>query len=220
MPPRATPPRSALTSSYVQFIFNLSLVLFFLYLALQFIIAIRRDVSERIDEYSVEILQEIAQCTQAYVTNRCEPSTRVPAMEAACSAWETCMNRDPKVVGRARVGAETFADIINSFVDSISLKTMLFSTLMIGLLVVLTNSALFNLRAKQELVHQRELHQHKLAQVGMPQYPYYHLPPGQGYGGHGGQPGLPPPGSPSGQPLGLAPPPQNEEPKKSKWLKW
>lgn len=136
-------------------------------------------------------------------------------MEAACSAWETCMNRDPKVVGRARVGAETFADIINSFVDSISLKTMLFSTLMVGLLVVLTNSALFNLRAKQELVHQRELHQHKLAQV---QYPYY-LPPGApGQHGYAGQPGLPPPGSPSGQPLGLAPPPAEE--KKSKWLKW
>lgn len=207
--------------SYVQFIFNLSLVLFFLYLALQFIIAIRRDVSERIDEYSVEILQEIAQCTQAYVTNKCDPAQRVPAMEAACAAWETCMNRDPKVVGRARVGAETFADIINSFVDSISLKTMLFSTLMIGLLVVLTNSALFNLRAKQELVHQRELHQQKLAQ-----YPYHYLPPGvpmpgmhggQGQGQLGAAPAPSGTAGAPGQPLGLAAPPQ---PEKKSWLKW
>lgn len=39
--------------SYVQFIFNLSLVLGFLYIAVQFILAVRRDVKERIEEYSV-----------------------------------------------------------------------------------------------------------------------------------------------------------------------
>lgn len=199
--------------------FNFSLVLGFLYIAYQFIQAIRRDVAERIDEYSVEILQEIAQCTQAYMTNRCEPGQRVPAMEGACGAWETCMNRDPKVVGRARVGAETFADIINSFVDSISIRTMLFTVLILGFLVVLTNSALFNLRAKQELIHQRELHQHKLQQA---QYPYY-LPPGIAPPGPGpsGIPGVPGNHGQPPPPLGLAAPPQQEEPKqKSKWLKW
>jgi hypothetical protein len=34
------------------------------------------------------------------------------------------MNRDPTVVGRARVSAETFAEIINSFIEPISYKTM------------------------------------------------------------------------------------------------
>lgn len=45
-------------------------------------------------------------------------------MEKACVAWEKCMNRDPTVVGRARVSAETFAEIINSFIEPISYKTM------------------------------------------------------------------------------------------------
>ena len=36
----------------------------------------------------------------------------------------TGMNRDPTVVGRAKVGAETFAGVVNSFVDPISWKTM------------------------------------------------------------------------------------------------
>jgi hypothetical protein len=58
------------------------------------------------------------------------------------------MSRDPKVVGRARVGAETFAGVINSFVDPISWKTMGFTLVTLGFLIVLTNSALFNLRAK------------------------------------------------------------------------
>lgn len=61
------------------------------------------------------------------------------------------MNRDPKVVGRARVGAETFAGVINSFVDPISWKTMGFTVVTLTLLIALTNSALFNLRAKHRV---------------------------------------------------------------------
>lgn len=44
---------SLLTFSYVQFVFNASLVVGFLYVASQFILAVRRDVQERIEEYSV-----------------------------------------------------------------------------------------------------------------------------------------------------------------------
>lgn len=42
-----------LTDRYVQFVFNASLVIGFLYVATQFILAVRRDVQERIEEYSV-----------------------------------------------------------------------------------------------------------------------------------------------------------------------
>jgi hypothetical protein len=69
----------------------------------------------------------MAVCSKEYLENRCAPNTRVPAMEKACVAWEKCMNRDPTVVGRARVSAETFAEIINSFIEPISYKTMVFS---------------------------------------------------------------------------------------------
>jgi len=39
------------------------------------------------------------------------------------------MNRDPAAVGRAQVGAETFAGVVNGFVDPISWKTMVRLTL-------------------------------------------------------------------------------------------
>jgi Di-sulfide bridge nucleocytoplasmic transport domain len=41
-----------------------------------------------------------------------------------CASWETCMNRDPTVVGRAKVGAEMIAEVVNSFVEPISWKTL------------------------------------------------------------------------------------------------
>ena len=71
-------------------------------------------------------MNEISACAKNYAENRCEPSVRVPAMEKTCVIWETCMNRDPAVIGRAKVSAETFAEIINSFVERISYKTMSF----------------------------------------------------------------------------------------------
>lgn len=38
---------------YLQFFFNLALILLFLYLVVQFIITVQRDVQERISEYSM-----------------------------------------------------------------------------------------------------------------------------------------------------------------------
>lgn len=114
------------------------------------------------------------------------------------------MNRDPKVVGRARVGAETFAGVINSFVDPISWKTMGFTLVTLTFLIILTNSALFNLRAKHQHQHQQQPPVPTAAQQqammygyhpmmglpGMPQQqPGMQLPPGLQGGGDGGSTG-------------------------------
>nr|ODN91050.1 nuclear membrane protein [Cryptococcus depauperatus CBS 7841] len=138
----------ALLLGYLQFFVNASIVLFCVYLAVLFVLTVRRDVKDKINEYSVEILQEIAECTNLYLTNLCGSSQRVPHMDAPCRAWEACMNRDPTVVGRINIIAETFAGVINSFVEPISWKTMSFTLVAGTFLVILTNSALFNLRAR------------------------------------------------------------------------
>ncbi|WWC65791.1 uncharacterized protein I303_108413 [Kwoniella dejecticola CBS 10117] len=144
----------ALLLGYLQFGVNASIVLFCLYLGIQFVLTVRRDVKDKMQEHSVEILQEIAECTNLYLTNRCDPTLRVPAMEAPCKAWDACMNRDPTMVGRINIIAETFAGVINSFVDPISWKTMSFTLVTLSFLIILTNSALFNLRAKATHHHE------------------------------------------------------------------
>lgn len=113
-----------IASRYLQFFFNLSLLLLLLYALFCFYLTIRRDVDQKIEEYSDAIAAEMNACARSYIENRCAPDMRVPAMESRCSAWEKCMNRDPSQVGRARVSAETFAEIINSFIEPISYKTM------------------------------------------------------------------------------------------------
>lgn len=132
----------SLTYSYLQFFFNLSLVLLFLYLVVQFVLTVQRDVEQRISEYSMgkshgcnvpwtsidhcrraDIVQEIALCSLQFKNNLCATNP-IPAMSKQCASWETCMNRDPTIVGRAKVGAEMIAEVVNGFVEPISWKTL------------------------------------------------------------------------------------------------
>ena len=71
----------------------------------------------------VEVRQEIASCAVQYRQNLCAESP-IPAMLSQCSAWEACMNRDPSVIGRAKVSAELLAEVVNGFVEPISWKTL------------------------------------------------------------------------------------------------
>ncbi|KAF9014919.1 Di-sulfide bridge nucleocytoplasmic transport domain-containing protein [Cyathus striatus] len=138
---------------YLQFFFNLSLILLFLYLVMQFILTVQRDVEHRIAEYSQDIVQEIAMCALQYKNNQCATNA-IPAMTQQCANWEACMNRDPSVIGRARVGAELIAEVVNGFVEPISWKTLIFTLTSLAFLTVFINALLSLYRSR----HQPALH--------------------------------------------------------------
>ena len=120
----AHPNAPEICAKYAQFGLNLVFGMFVLGIIINAVQTIRSDVDVASQEAIAETLAEMAVCAQQFVENRCEKSSRVPAMEAACNNWDRCMHRDANAVGRARVSAHTFAQIINSFVDPISWKTM------------------------------------------------------------------------------------------------
>jgi hypothetical protein len=124
-------------SGYLQLFFNCFLVTLVLYITIQFMKTVRRDVELKVEEYKSIILSEIAQCSKHYLDNRCHPDERVPAMDKACNTWQVCMNRDPTEISWTKISAETIAEIINGFVEPISYKTMIFFVLFtFGLLFV------------------------------------------------------------------------------------
>jgi hypothetical protein len=73
-----------------------------------------------------DVVQEIKACSVLYKNNFCEGNI-VPHMFQPCGEWETCMNRDPSKIGRARIGAQLLAEIVNAFVENISWKTFVSS---------------------------------------------------------------------------------------------
>ncbi len=111
-------------SYYAQLILNWFVVFFVIYLVWNFFLTIRADVDKASETAAAEVLAEMAFCASQYTENRCGKDMRVPAMEPMCQNWETCMNKDPTKVGRARISAHTFAEIFNSFVEPISWKAM------------------------------------------------------------------------------------------------
>ncbi|KAF8641207.1 hypothetical protein AX17_000841 [Amanita inopinata Kibby_2008] len=155
---------------YLQFFFNLSLILLFLYLVVQFILTVQRDVEHRISEYSMEIVQEIAMCALQYRNNLCSTNP-IPAMAQQCSNWETCMNRDPAVVGRAKVGAELIAEVVNGFVEPISWKTLIFVLSSLSFLTVFINTLLSLYRARHQPAPSTSQSQHQAYSIP-PALPY------------------------------------------------
>ncbi|KAH8080784.1 Di-sulfide bridge nucleocytoplasmic transport domain-containing protein [Filobasidium floriforme] len=135
---------------YVQFVFNASLTLMILTALFWFLWTIWGDVKDLRGVYSTEILQEISTCTNMYLVNRCEPSTRIPAMESACQEWEHCMNRDPSVVSFTKVGAEVVAGVVGGFVDALSWRSLMALFGLFPLMIILTNSTLLNVRKKHQ----------------------------------------------------------------------
>jgi len=113
-------------------------------------------------------LGEIAACSSAFSANRCGSDLQAPALAEACENWKRCAARDPTVVGRARVTAETFAEILNGFVDAVSWKTMLFSLLTLSIIVGATNSTLSFFRGSAA-THARES---QAPPYAPPLYPY------------------------------------------------
>lgn len=148
-----TLPRPETLLTYAQVVFNLSILVVFLYLMLNIVLTIQHDVSQKVREYELDYLDEISSCEARYTSNRCGSDMQAPALSEACEAWRRCASRDPTVVGRARVTAETFAEILNGFVDVVSWKTMLFSLLTLSIVVGATNSTLSFFRVQTAARH-------------------------------------------------------------------
>jgi len=118
------PDAPSIIAKYLQVFFNAAILGGCLYMFWSFYATIRADVDRASEDAMAEVLAEMAACSKNYVENRCGADARLPALETVCSNWELCMNRDPSAVKRARLSAHTFAEIFNSFVEPISLKTM------------------------------------------------------------------------------------------------
>eukprot|EP00455_Lapot_gusevi_P056613 TRINITY_DN9447_c0_g1_i1.p1 TRINITY_DN9447_c0_g1~~TRINITY_DN9447_c0_g1_i1.p1 ORF type:complete len:225 (-),score=48.19 TRINITY_DN9447_c0_g1_i1:19-693(-) len=158
-------------SGYLQLAFNVMVISFVGYIMYSFLLSVHRDIDMKATEYSVEAMNEISLCRKNYLENRCQPETRVPAMALTCTVWESCMNRDPSVVARTKVSAQTLAEIVNSFCNHLSYQSIVFLTLFLFGFVISSNLAFQFSRSKMPLPH---LSQHANSQSLVHSNPSYH----------------------------------------------
>ncbi|MCJ1394536.1 hypothetical protein MMC18_007415 [Xylographa bjoerkii] len=107
-----------------QLLFNLFILSLSAWIIYSFYLGIQNDVDVKIQDEALNIMSESASCSHHFLQNRCDMENRVPAMEALCDNWARCMNRDPYSIGRAKRGAQAFAEIYSSLIDPISTKAL------------------------------------------------------------------------------------------------
>lgn len=152
------PDAPAILTKYLQVFFNSAILFGTLYVIWSFWSTIKADVDKASESAIQDVLAEMAQCAKNYVENRCEPDKRLPALETVCTNWELCMNRDANAVKRASLSAHTFAEIFNSFVEPISLKTMAFTVIVIASALLLNNMMFSHFRRNHESSHHEFRH--------------------------------------------------------------
>ncbi|KAF2396103.1 hypothetical protein EJ06DRAFT_585363 [Trichodelitschia bisporula] len=158
----AHPTLPHILSFYLQLLLNFVLMFGVLYILYSFWRTIRADVDEKANEAAGEIMREIAVCAKHFRDNGCDSTHRAPALQSPCAAWQACMGKDPRAVGRARVSAHTFAQIFNSFIEPISYKAMIFSLLFVFGCMTLSNMAfgLFRRHDPYMAMHHAPQHPH------------------------------------------------------------
>ncbi|KAK5938936.1 hypothetical protein PMZ80_009128 [Knufia obscura] len=144
------PDAPSIIAKYLQVFFNAAILFGCLYMFYSFYATIRADINNASEDAMQEILSEMTACSKHYIDNRCGADNRLPALEQVCANWELCMNRDPNAVKRASLSAHTFAEIFNSFVEPISLKTMLFMFLFVAAALFTNNAGFTFLRRSVE----------------------------------------------------------------------
>ncbi len=133
---------------WLQLAFNVVMVAYTVLLVYGALSTVRNDVDKAAAAAAADAFAESAACRRQWLANRCgggggnnddygddddgygygagrSGGHLPPALEAPCSAWRVCMERDADAaVGRARVSALTLAQIVNAFAEHISFRAM------------------------------------------------------------------------------------------------
>eukprot|EP00835_Amoeboradix_gromovi_P006735 NODE_863_length_3616_cov_0.485926.p1 type:complete len:287 gc:universal NODE_863_length_3616_cov_0.485926:1762-2622(+) len=88
------------------------------------------EVNDELKMQYIEKQAEIQQCYKEYSENMCDMK-RPPKMEEHCTLWEKCMRQDPFKYNKMNVIPKVMGKIVEHFVDVLSLKSLLFLTVLL-----------------------------------------------------------------------------------------
>ncbi|KAF9191613.1 hypothetical protein BGZ51_006984 [Haplosporangium sp. Z 767] len=144
-------------SGYVQVAMNTVFAAVLVYIITNFIMAIQSDISHRSESLLTRERQRIATCREEYFeTYRCHLPIG-SALVHVCEERKACMGLPDPRIGRASVAAETFALIVNAFVNTMSYKTMAFVVVIVFGGLYFSNQAISSYRSNHILHHQHSL---------------------------------------------------------------
>ncbi|CAL9728515.1 nucleus export protein Brr6p [Monosporozyma unispora] len=133
-------------NKYVKIAFNVIITSTILYILYQFILLISMDVEWKLTELEMDNMKQLRQCQWKFEENKCFlPTNEIPPrLQQLCQEWSQCMERHLKG-GRltshsAKLWVKTLAEVVNTFVENITLRSLLFILVTICSIVIVTNT--------------------------------------------------------------------------------
>jgi len=112
-----------LLMNYSKFLFNVLLLVVAIWVLFYFIITVKKDINIKYKEHLMDNMKNISDCYEKFEINKCSSDIKIPALEDTCKDWETCINKDPDDIKIIMIGAEVVSEILNKFIDPLSLKS-------------------------------------------------------------------------------------------------
>lgn len=113
--------------SYSKFFFNVLLLVIAVWIIFYFIKIIKSDVNLKYNEHLADNMKDISKCYEQYDMNKCSSDDfKIPALEDTCKVWEACMSKNPDDIRIMMLGAEVVSEVLNRFIDPLSMKTTIF----------------------------------------------------------------------------------------------
>ncbi|CCD23660.1 Brr6p NDAI_0B06290 [Naumovozyma dairenensis CBS 421] len=131
-------------AEYFQLAFNVLVASITLFLFIKFLYMVNRDVDSKVQMLILSDIYKIEKCKHDYEMNQCDLKTRVPALEDQCNEWFHCFqpNSTVNVTGSSSIlWAQTLAEVVNAFVEPISIRTLLVLLLSTCSIIIVTNVA-------------------------------------------------------------------------------
>lgn len=130
--------------SYLHLFLNVVVIFLLIYGSVSMALFLRSDIHSRISDRKTLLKNLIESSKMNYVLNKCDPSTRVPAMSKKCAEWEVIMNKKHSSIELTRIVVEVFGEACDSFVNRISLKSCVVCGIFFTLFLLFRNSRIGN----------------------------------------------------------------------------
>lgn len=135
-----------LLNQYIKIIFNIIITSSILFISYKFVYLISSDVQWKLIELELDSMKEWRRCKLNYENNKCFQSIEKipPKLRYKCQEWSYCIEQyapgNKRSFHSAKLWMQTLAEVVNTFIENITLRSLLFILTTVCSIVLVTNT--------------------------------------------------------------------------------
>ncbi|KAF7683377.1 Nucleus export protein BRR6 [Astathelohania contejeani] len=109
---------------YLHLLLNFIVIFLLSYILISLVLMLKNDIKYKIDNSKQVLRGIIEESRRKYMENRCDPSTRPPALRKQCMEWECMMNRNENSIEMSKIMMEVVGELVDGFIQKVSYKSV------------------------------------------------------------------------------------------------